>query len=421
VGTAGAVALRLHLTPLPPAPSAVAGGASEAADLFATGFLALHDRGPPAELLLAVRAARRAAAEAPDNGGAYLLLGEAYLRLANRPGGQRWQLALPSLIDIRRTQALTALEQAALLRPDLDQAHELLAPLYYDLGQWDRALDHLRARLRIAEREARGGGPAAQAAAARRDALQERVETMEALVERQVRTYEANIAGKTDPSKVLDRAKVAVRHRLTRKALDMLLESNIAIFGTEGAQLQLDLMLQAGRAFEVRAWLEPGLEAKLGPDAYHWLQVKAAAACGDYAAADASLNALGEKLRFVAVSQEKAMPVRSAMALRVADAVLARPAVGGGPAALAWSVRSEFRALQPLRQPPSPAELLTQGADLLVLRGLLALEPGDVAAAKQHVRAAVGVWGDAARAAYGGGLDFPSRPLAQILLRRLEE
>ncbi|HZY89180.1 MAG TPA: hypothetical protein VFE78_30435, partial [Gemmataceae bacterium] len=151
--TAGALAVRLHLAPLPATPSAAPRPGPQAAELFAGGFLAAHDRGPAAELLLAVRAARRALATNPDNGGAYLLLGEAYLRLMNQPADRRWQAAIPSLADLRRVQALTALEQAALLRPDLDEAHALLAPLYYDTGQWDRALDHLRHRLRIAERE----------------------------------------------------------------------------------------------------------------------------------------------------------------------------------------------------------------------------------------------------------------------------
>jgi hypothetical protein len=423
-GPAGARALRLHLTPLFPDPSAVplssptaTAGGSQAADLFEAGFLALHDRGPPAELLLAVRAARRALAANPDDGGAYLLLGEAYLRLANRPGARRWQAVLPSLADIRQAQVLTALEQAALLRPDLDQPHALLAPLYYDLGQWDRALDHLRARLRIAEREARGGGPKAREAAERREALQARVETMDALVERALRTYEANIAGKTDPSKVYDRALVAVRHRLTRKALEMLLESDYAIFGKAGAQLQLNLMLQCGRAFEVRDWLKPGSEAVLGFKPYHWLRAKAAAACGDYAALAVELDALGGEFRHAGLSKTLVVPVRPAMAFHVASAVLARPALGSGPAALAWALRTEFESLQPL---PGLAGLLTKGADLSVMRGLLALEPGDVEAAGKHVRAALEVWGDDACAASGAGLDFPARPLAQQILRRLE-
>jgi hypothetical protein len=96
--------------------------------------------------------------------------------------------------------------------------------------------------------------------------------------------------------------------------------------------------------------------------------------------------------------------------------VLARPALGSGPAALAWAIRTEFESLQPL---PGPAGLLTKGADLSVMRGLLALEPGAVEDVRQQVGAALEVWGDAARTASGAGLDFPARPLAQQMLRRL--
>src|SRR5207248_3342242 len=84
------------------------------------GFLSLRDQGPAEALLLAVRAARRALAVNPDDAGAYLLLGEAYLRLARQTREQGWRTFLPVLADIRRVQALTALEQAVLLRPDLD-------------------------------------------------------------------------------------------------------------------------------------------------------------------------------------------------------------------------------------------------------------------------------------------------------------
>jgi hypothetical protein len=389
----------------------------QAAELFATGFLALHDPAPAAELLLAVRAARRALAANPNDAEAYVLLGEAYLRLADQPGGRRWQLALPALGGLRRVQALTALEQAASLRPDLDGAHARLAPLYYDLGQMDRALDHQRERLRIAEREAQGRGPEAARAAERRDQLQKSVETMEGIVRRALNVYEANAAEKSDASKVYDRAVLAARRGLTRKALEMLRASDISIFGKAGARLELELMLQAGQAFEVRALLEPGLEPVLTFEPYHLLRLQAAAACGDYDAADAEIDALGEKLRQVAVSETQVVPVRAAVALRLGNAVLAHPAAGGGPPALAWAARTELELLRPV---PELAGLLVQEADWRVLRGLLALEPGAVEEARRHFRAALGVWGDTGRAAAGAGLDFRARPLAQQALRLLE-
>ncbi len=193
------------------------------------------------------------------------------------------------------------------------------------------------------------------------------------------RFYEANTADKTDPLKVFERASLAERHGLSRQALEMLLESHPAIFGEAGTELELDLMLRAGRAFEVRSWLEPQQEAALGFARYHSLRAEAAAACGDYEGADAELNTLSEKVRQVGVSADQLAPVRSAMALRVGEAVLARSCFTAGPAGLAVAAFRQFDALRPLG---GPADLLRQEADIQVLRGLLALESGAVDAAR---------------------------------------
>jgi hypothetical protein len=400
-GASAALALRLHLTPL--STQNAGGTGQQAAEAFAAGFLASHDRGPLEALLLAVRAARRALAANPDDPGAYLLLGEAYVRLASQTRERSWRATLPPLAALRHAQALAALEQAALLRPDLDRAHALLVQLYYDDGQLDRALEHLRARARIA-------GP--EGAEMRADA-----DTMESLVKRSEKVYEANVADKTDPSKVFRRASLAARHGLSRKALEMLLESHPAVFGDAGVRLQLDLMMQAGRAFEVRAWLEPQHEAVLGFTPYHSLRAEADAACGDYAGADAELDVLGEKVRQVGISPKQLAPVRAAVALRVGSATLARPDFAAGPAGLAGTGFAQFDALRPLA---GPADLLRQEADIRVFRGLLALESGAVEDAGQHFRAALEVWGGDGPAATGAGLDFPTRPIAQYGLRLLE-
>jgi tetratricopeptide (TPR) repeat protein len=422
-GTAGAVAVRLDLTPLLPSASpapaapAVSQDGPAVADQFAVGFLASRDQGPPEALLLAVRAARRALADHPEDAGAYLLLGEAYLRLARQTREQSWHGVLPNLAGIRQAQVLTALEQAVLFRPDLDQAHALLAQLYRDAGQMDRALDHSSARLRIAEQEAKKPGPGARPAAERLPGLQAQVEEMTALVRQAEQIYVVNSEDLTDPSKVFERARLAARHGLSRKALEMLLGSHPAKFGKAGALMQLDLMMQAGRAFDIRAWLEPEHESVLGPSAYHWLQVHAAAACGDYARADAELDVLSEELRQIRTSPEELVPVRSVVALRVAGAVLAHPALGAGPTGLAGTAFQEFDAVRPLG---TPISFLRQEADVRVLRGLLALESGDVETSRRYLRAALDVWGGDSQAAAGAGVDFFTRPIAEQTLHLLE-
>jgi tetratricopeptide (TPR) repeat protein len=395
VGTGVALALRLHLTPAEPG-------------------------SPPGSLLLAVRACRRALAANPDDAGAYLLLGEAYFRLARQTPERSWQAALPRLASIRVAQALAALEQAVQLRPDLDQAHALLAQLYYERGHLDRALDHLRERLRLAVQEARVQGPDAAAAAERRRRLQADVAAMEDLVRSSEKVYEANTEGNQEPSKVLARARLAVRHGLARQALEMLLASSPAIFGKDGTRLQLELMLLEGRAAEVRAWLSEAPPAILGRDGfvpYHWLLAQASAACGDYDGADREVDQMTELVRRVQLPPDKLLAVRPAVAVRATQAALTRPVPGAGPAGLAVAAYLQFEALRHLG---GPAELLRQEADSHVLRGLLALEAGDVEAAEQHCRAALAVWGSDARARTGAGLDFNARPIAQYVLRLLE-
>jgi len=421
--TASALAVRLFLTPLLPnfSPAPDPGQAPQlglpAAEQLGGRFLASRDRGPPEALLLAVRAARRALFANPDDAGAFLLLGEAYLRLEGQTREQGWGTAFPPLAATRQAQALTALEQAAALDPNLDQAHRLLAQLYFVAGQMDRVLDHLRARLRIASQEAAAGGPTAAAAAQRLRALRDGAERVEKQVQRAEKTYDANSADKADPSKVLERARLTSRHGLARKALDMLLESQPAIFGKAGVQMQLDLMMEAGRAYDVRGWLDSDYEKVLGFELYHSLLARADAACGDLAGAGAELEMLSGKLRTVAISPQRTAPVRAAVALRIGNAILTRPVVGAGPPGLAAWLFQQSDAVRPLK---SMTGLLGQEADLRVLRGVLALEAGNAEAARVHFGAALDVWGSGSRAATGAGVDFAGRPIAQSALRLLE-
>ena len=57
---------------------------------FREDYLARQDQGPPALLYLAVRAARRAVRDNPDDAQAYLVLGEAYRRMLQKTREQAW-------------------------------------------------------------------------------------------------------------------------------------------------------------------------------------------------------------------------------------------------------------------------------------------------------------------------------------------
>lgn len=400
--TASALALRFHRTP-PPPPAA------------------------PELLLLAIRAARRALSANPDDGNAFMLLGRAYLRLARQTPEAGWRNILPDVSALRRVQILTALEQAVLLRPDLDLAHAWLVQLYiepdrmFEQGQADRSLDHLRARRRLAANDPE-----------RRVALESDFQRLQELIDHAEKIYQANLSGKTDPSKVLARAQLAARYGLSRKALEMLLASYPAIFGKAGVEYELELMLQAGQASQVREVLEPKHEKQIDFFVYHWLKARASASCGDYAEADTELDKGSERLRRVGLTRHfpasprrappsvesgwhVLVPLRSAIAFRVAEDVLMHPLDAEGAAGKATALY--FLSKLPLLL-EAPARLLRQEADGQVLRGLLALEAGEVETAQQHFRSALRVWGSEGAA---GGLDFPARSIAQEMLRRLQE
>src|SRR5207244_4434023 len=88
---------------------------------------------------------------------AWLRLGQAYVVL-HRATGERTATGLSPLFDmLRHVQAVTALEHALLLDPDLEQAHEALSILYGERTCLDAALEHRRHVLRLTRRTPRRG------------------------------------------------------------------------------------------------------------------------------------------------------------------------------------------------------------------------------------------------------------------------
>jgi tetratricopeptide (TPR) repeat protein len=412
-------AMSLTLRPQGRAPEPTP-GAGESADDWSLGrlrmfFLQPDDLGPLEWLFLAVRSARRAIASNPNDAGAYMVLARAYLVLDREIGNMGWLNALPELAALRHTQILTALEQAAMLRPDLDEPHALLAQTYYREGQLDCALDHLRARAQIAEQEKERAADT-KAAAERARMLESDRSNLEAVVRRSREIYDANTKAMNDPSQVLARARLAARHGLTRQALEMLLASDFAIFGREGAEMQLDLMLSAGRCFEVFDWLEPAQESVLGSQKYHMFRARAAAGCGNYAAADAEIAKLDSSLEHM--DSNTPLTVSLAIVMHATNAALTFvPAFD--PVSLTtigfWS--NYYLRVSPVQQ---MANQLRERADLHVVRGLLALEPGDADTARREFGAALTPWGNQNQSASGSSLDFFGRPIAQEMLRRME-
>jgi hypothetical protein len=394
-GPAGAADAAVRLTVFrPPVPAP--GGAVPPITRFTFDsqrlFVLARDDAPVGVLYAAVRAARRGVAAEPGDAAGHLLLGQCYLRLLMGTRERVWALRLPQLAQLREAQASAALNRAVRLNPDLARAHLELGRLYQRVGFLDLALAELRAYRAAAGRAGADGG-GEEVPDAELDALA-----------RVVDRARAEFAPTAARARVADRAQAAVQRGLAGEARTILLESDVSAFGSEGAELELDLLLRTGRAEDVRDWSAADLQEALGTARYHWLRAQALAALGEYVAADAELT---EVAGADGPSPARAAVVFAALAGR---AVLdEQPGGLGLPAALARA-QARFTFWSAVRQGVSG---LAERADYAVLRGLLALEAGEVEHARRDFRAALACSPDVPP---GAGLDFPGRPVARDAL-----
>jgi hypothetical protein len=358
-------------------------------------FALARDDAPLGVLYAAIRASRRAVAADPADAAAYVLLGQCYLRLLTSTRERVWALRLPQLAQLRQAQASAAFYRAICLNPDLAQAHLELGRLYQRINCLDLALAEFQAYRATAKRES--GGERAEAMSS------EEFEDLARLVDRQ----RAKFAPESARTRVVDRAQRALQRGLAGEARAILLESDVSAFGSEGAELELDLLLRTGRAEDVRNWIAEELKGALGTTSYHWLRVQALAALGDYAAAQAELAELS--------GGPGPDPARTAavFGVLVGRALLDEQPGGFGPMAFSW-VHARVTFWSAFLQAVSG---LGERADAAVLRGLLALEAGEVEQARAAFLAAMACSTDAPEAP---GLEFNSRPVVHEALRLLQ-
>ncbi len=382
--------------------SGVPARVSALAGLYAPGaFQSLADRPSPALPLLAVRAARRALADNPDDASAALALGRAYLILGAVSGDVEQGGPSAPMPLVRHVQAVAALHRALILQPELAAAHTALVELYLRREYFDAALTHLQAQVRLAQSGPRSGEEH-RAFAGRLAGLERSAEDLEkAVQDRQHQfTVQTGLPGAgTDP---VSRALLALRLGLPAKALEILERSQVEVFGSAGARLQLELLLMLGRAWEAREkLLDEEMQANgyklgrfqlpvIGPDrrgrgyslpAYEWLCLYESAANGDYDRAEGLLAAIGARLR----EEEGRMNLprlRSAMA----ETVTTEVGLGCMPSVLTHTVQWLRVGLCALYAPA--AQLPDERADLETLAGLLALERGLPELARRHLREA---------------------------------
>jgi hypothetical protein len=369
----------------------------------------LHrDDTPPALLFLAIRAARRALADQPDDAGSLMVLAEAYQRLLHQTRERVWGNRLRDLVELRRTQASWALNLAAELAPNSPEIQYKLGTFYRELGYLDLALRHLRIHQQLVRKA--GPPPGFDLKVYREeDARYEAdLSRLAAEVEDKESVYEAE----SQKLRIQDRARKALDKGLAGKALELLRESHVSAFGQEGLALELELMLRTGRAREVRDWTSPEQQEKVGEEFYHWTRIQALAAVGDYAQAEDELALLATGGDSKAAGGKRAL-----LALAVGQAILNQQPGGESLWRMGWLARGRAELGGRLG---ALATSMRQEADWNTLRGLLALEEGEIAEASAAFRTSLAFWRDESAAASGSGLDFSGRVIAQEWLRQLD-
>jgi hypothetical protein len=400
-----------------------------ARDQLGPFFRHLADR-PPTLPLLAVRAARRAVAANPSDSNAWLRLGQAYLLLRNATCERSAEGLLPPLARLRFIQAVTALERAVQLDPDLEAAHSELGYLYGE-SALDMALAHRRAEVRITRRAGVRARETADEWAHRVELLERDVAKLEEAIRNRRGKYEA--AARSLQGKRVEQAQAALYLGLARHAADdILLPCPADLLGPYGIKLELELLLSLGRADEVGDTLShetmiaskhalppadiPGPRRQDGGlryalpyslPGYEWLRVLQAAAVGDYDLARRVLRELRAPLR---AGSERLKQQRQTLLQGGPQMVGGLFAGQSPPLSLlpvkllaAWDQQQAALAA-------GERSLRAQQADLCVLEGLLALEQGASADARSAFLEAQGL---------GAGTDFAAAPIVGGYLPRL--
>jgi hypothetical protein len=379
-----------------------------AADQGAFAFW--RDDGPPAQAMLALRAARRAVAANPQDAQAYIRLEQAYSDLRYKTQERGWCRELPELALLRHIQMVTALERALTIQPDLAGPHLELADLYRqchtpqnpEWGYIDLELKHLRAALGQIQRAGPQPGESQEEFDERVKRLDRQATDLQKTVQKHLNQFEVS----SSSMRVLQKAAKALSLGLAEQALNALLESDVLEFGQQGAQLQFQLLLTCGRVEEARQLLTDDLKDNLGTavvglgtpvSAYEWYRTLLAAADGSYADADQQLQKLVEEKDPRTVLAARLQSLKGKDHANDSDAAFASRYVGEAlmetpqEKPVAWLAVNHILRLTELQALFSFGGELQQQAQLLALRGLLAVEAGKTDEAEALFRQAMGI------------------------------
>lgn len=332
-------------------------------------------QGPAAPLVLAIRAARRAVKENPDDVQAYLSLADNYYQLwqgvENRWAGGFLQRAA----FLRQVQIATALQQALVLRPDSEDIHRRLKILYVGMGFRDFALDHLNEEMRYARQFGRQPAESPDDYLKRLENYEKQSKEFESDVQQRLNRYELDALNQP----LVAKAGLAMQLGLAKKALDELRKSdptqpNFA----QGVDLQVQLLLRTGQLEELRGGFTAEFRSWLGSETYPWYKLVYEAADGNYHEASVYLEEL------VALFEDYS----ARATVRLVHAQTFGGALGAG---------SFYYGVPGIGSLPALYEVVSKVATYRTLRGLVAVEQGDNTAAQTWFEKALNTGGDPAR------------------------
>lgn len=376
----------------------------------ATVYLRLFENGTaksPALPYLAIRACRVGIEIDPSDAVAWLTLGRAYSLLGERTWESESGASFTLLENVRIAQITTALVQAALLNPGSIAIRESLARVFLRRNMYDLAYLQASEALRLMRQSGPLAGESLDSFASRTARLAAVVEPLEAALldaENRYLIRSESLAG--DP---LARAQIAVELGLTRKAIDILLNSHPDLYGAPGLGLLADLLLQTGQAAECRVLLDRAelrrnthilgvysLPRHSNPDGYQWpyllpyyewLDLCQRLASGDYRAATTIIDQLC--VRYGEQEQEQSPLVAASCSARLAlEAGLAAPPMP--LLAQMVSLPDRMRVAGLIARAKS---LTIIRADLTALSGILSLECGHAPDAARRFEAALALYG----------------------------
>jgi hypothetical protein len=265
----------------------------------------------------------------------------------------------------------------------------------------------------VAQRQAGAAvGETPEQFTSRLKALESNVKALEKYVKDQRDRWELA----TPNLKPEERAQKAIEMELAKLALDTMLDADSAAFGRAGINMEMELLLLAGRAYDVRDWLTENLINVMGELDFRWTRARMYAVLGDYELADEALQ------RMAAITTAPPPGARTKthqleLALNVAQVVLDAVDQTPNVVGTAWSGNIRLFLTGTIHE---GARFLSQYAEQQVLRGLLALEVGNIDRARQCFHTSLAMWQSEEAQQSGAGIDFNGRRLAQHYLQMID-